>query len=217
MKKQPKLNIIKAALGTNGISDTDFVPRLTAVHDGMLNSPAFPTPPVDMAGYKAAIDAYAGAIKDALDGGKAAKTELEKRRADVTIMYRLLGHYVELTCKDDMNTFVLSGFVAAPKPQRALEQPVAVPAIASVDPAANTGQLAVSIKAVSKARHYDVRFAPAPAAGAAVTWTTILVAKAKPATTINNLTPGTVYTFQVRAFGNLGYSDWSDPVSRMCN
>ena len=31
-----------------------------------------------------------------------------------------------------------------------------------------------------------------------------------------NLAPGTIYTFQVRAFGTLGYTDWSNPVQRMC-
>jgi chitodextrinase len=34
---------------------------------------------------------------------------------------------------------------------------------------------------------------------------------------VNGLTPGTTYVFQVRAVGgSTGYSDWSNPVSRMC-
>jgi hypothetical protein len=34
---------------------------------------------------------------------------------------------------------------------------------------------------------------------------------------ITGLTPGTTYVFQVRAVGgSTGYSDWSNPVSRMC-
>jgi hypothetical protein len=33
---------------------------------------------------------------------------------------------------------------------------------------------------------------------------------------IANLTPGTMYTFQVRALGLLGYTNWSDPVNRIC-
>jgi hypothetical protein len=34
---------------------------------------------------------------------------------------------------------------------------------------------------------------------------------------INGLTPGTTYVLQVRAIGgSTGYSDWSNPVSRMC-
>jgi hypothetical protein len=213
-KKAPKLAIIKPVLTTTGVSDADFVSRLNAIHDGMLNNPAYPAPTVDMAGFKAAIDAYTAAVAAALDGGKAAITARDKRRADVTIMFRLLGHYVEVACKNDMNTFVSSGFVAVPKPQRTAAQPVAVPAVASVDQGA-TGQLLVTIKAVAKARSYDLRFAPVAAAGAAITWTTMAVATVKPAVQINNLTPGTTYTFQVRAFGKLGFSDWSDSVNRM--
>jgi hypothetical protein len=32
---------------------------------------------------------------------------------------------------------------------------------------------------------------------------------------VENLTPGTTYMFQVRAYGKLGYTDWSQPVQRM--
>jgi hypothetical protein len=215
MKKQPKLAIIKPVLGTTGISDTDFIARLNAVHEGLTNNPAYPSPPVDMAGFKAAIDAYSAAVAASLDGGKAAITARDKRRADATLMYRLLGHYVESASKGDMNTFVSSGFVAEAPKQRGAAQPVAVPVIGSVDQG-STGQLVVTIKPVAKARSYNVRFAPVPVAGAAITWTTVEVATTKPPTPISNLTPGTTYTFQARAFGKLGFSDWSDAVNRMC-
>ena len=43
-----------------------------------------------------------------------------------------------------------------------------------------------------------------------------LLPTTKPPTVLNNLTPGGTYTFQVRAYGKLGYSDWSEPVNRMC-
>ena len=76
--------------------------------------------------------------------------------------------------------------------------------------------IVVTIKAVTKARSYELRYAPVPAAGASINWTTIVVATVKPATLLNNLTPGGTYTFQVRAFGKLGFSDWSDSVNRMC-
>jgi hypothetical protein len=215
-KKVPTLNIIKPVLGTSGVSDADFISRLNAVHDGMNNNAAYPSPPIDMAGFKAAIDAYSAAVAAALDGGKSAITARDKRRADVTIMFRLLGHYVEVACKNDMNTFVSSGFVAVAKHAKTPAQPVAVPAIGAVDQGSNSGQLVVTIKSVPKARSYDLRYAPVPAAGAAITYTTVALATAKPAVTINNLTPGTTYTFQVRAFGKLGFSDWSDGVNRMC-
>jgi len=64
-----KLDIIKPALGVTHITDGDLLSRLNAVHDGMLNNPANLSPPIDMPGFKAAIDAYTAAA--ALDGGKA--------------------------------------------------------------------------------------------------------------------------------------------------
>jgi hypothetical protein len=215
-KKAPKLNIIKPVLGTSGVSDADFITRLNAIHDGMNNNPAYPSPTVDMPGFKAAIDAYSAAVSAALDGGKAAITARDKQRANVTIMFRLLGHYVEVASKDDMNTFVSSGFVAVIPPAKTPAQPVAVPTISGVAQGSNSGQLAVTIKSVPKARSYDLRYAPVPAAGAVITWTVISVATTKPATTISNLTPGTIYSFQVRAFGTLGFSDWSDSDNQMC-
>ena len=32
---------------------------------------------------------------------------------------------------------------------------------------------------------------------------------------IGNLTPGTTYSFQIRALGRLGYTNYSDAVNRM--
>jgi len=207
-----KLNIIKPALGVNQMPDGDLLARLNAVHDGMLNNPAYPSPPVAMAAFKAAIDAYTAAAAAALDGGKSAITERDKRRADAVILLRLLGHYVEVECKGDPTTFVSSGFVAATR-QRTPSQPVSIPSIVKIDQG-TTGQLLVTIQSV-KARSYELRYAPAPASGATVDWTTIVVPSTKPATPINNLIRGTNYTFQVRAFGKLGFSDWSASVERM--
>jgi hypothetical protein len=129
-------------------------------------------------------------------------------------MFHLLGHYVEVACKNDMNTFVSSGFVAATKGQRGQPEPVSVPSIGAIEHG-NSGELVVTINPVAKARLYDLRWGAAAAQGAGINWTTISVATTKPPLRFNNLTPGTSYTFQVRAFGNTGYSDWSDPVSRM--
>jgi hypothetical protein len=212
---KPKIPIIKPVLGVIGVSDGVLLQRLTAVHDGMFNNPAYPTPPVDIAVFKAAIDAYNSASAAVPEGGKAAITLRDKRRTEVIVMFRLLGHYVEANCKNDMNTFVSSGFVASKTGQRTPPQPVAVSSIVSVDQG-NSGQLLVSIQPVAKARSYELRSGLVPAAGGSMNWTTTQVASTKPATPINNLTPGGTYTFQVRAFGKLGFSDWSSSVEKMC-
>src|SRR2546426_12072388 len=111
-KAKTQLNSIKPQLGVTELADGDLLARLNAIHDGLLNNPAFPNPPIDMPGFKAAIDAYTAAATAALDGGKNAIAERNKRRTDAIVMMRPLGHYVEVACKGDTKAFVSSGFVA---------------------------------------------------------------------------------------------------------
>jgi hypothetical protein len=211
-----KLIVIKPSLGFVGISDTDLILRLNAVHDGMLNNPAFPTPPVDMPTFKTAIDSFTTAAAAMLDGGKSATIERDKRRGEVIAMLRLLGHYVEANSKNDLSTFASSGFDPIPTAQRTPAQPVSAPPIKSVTPGI-PGQLLVLWNSMDGAAFYVVRGAQSPAAGATANWTEQTVVGTRPATPFDNLTPGTKYTFQVRAYGKLGFSEWSDPVERMCN
>ena len=171
-----KLPIIKPQLGFVGMSDNDLLKRLNAVHDGMLNNPAYPSPPIDMPGFKAAIDAFTAAAAAAVnDGGKSSIVERDKRRKDVIIMFRLLGHYVEGACKNDMKTFVSSGFAVDPGRPKTPAGPVSAPLIVAVDQGLK-GQLVITIKKVANARHYEGRYAAVPAAGATENWTIQTVA-----------------------------------------
>jgi hypothetical protein len=210
-----KLNIIKPFLAINAMPDAEVLRRLTSVHDGILKNPAYSLPPVDMAAFKAVIDAYNTAAAAAQhDGGKNAVTERDKLRLEALSMYRLLGHYVETESKNDMNTFVSSGFQAASTPMKIPAQPVATPFVESIEQG-NTGQFLVKIKRVAYARHYEVRYTSPPAAEAMPNWTTFLIPTTKPPVVINNLTPGTIYTIQVRAYGKMGFSAWSGSAERM--
>src|SRR5207249_8564245 len=119
---------------------------------------------------------------------------------------------IELGFTGQPTSFVPRGYVAATR-QRTPSQPVSIPSIVKIDQG-TTGQLLVTIQSV-KARSYELRYASAPASGATVDWTTIVVPSTKPATPINNLIRGTNYTFQVRAFGKLDFYDWSASVERM--
>jgi hypothetical protein len=79
-----------------------------------------------------------------------------------------------------------------------------------------SGQLLVSIKPVRRAKSYELRYGAAGTGGAApAAWSTLMVPKAKTAVPINGLTPGTMYAVQVRAYGQLGYTQYSDSVTRM--
>src|SRR3989442_14087439 len=90
-----KLPILKPVLGVAGMSDNDLLSRLNAVHEKMLNNPAYPSPPVDMAGFKGAIDAFTPAGAATLERGKNATLARDKRGTDAHIKFLLRRAYVE--------------------------------------------------------------------------------------------------------------------------
>ena len=107
---------IKAKLGMHGVADSNVVTALNASYNGVLNNPAYPTPPIDLVSYKAGIDKFSALVVDAEDGGKKAISAKDKQRGVVVKMYTLLGHYVEGACNGDLATFNSSGFTQALKP-----------------------------------------------------------------------------------------------------
>ena len=67
--KQTLLNILKSTLGATVLPDSDFLAHLNTVYDAMLKNPSCLNPPVDMAGLKSTIDAYAAAVSAAARRG----------------------------------------------------------------------------------------------------------------------------------------------------
>jgi hypothetical protein len=188
---------------------------VNGVDKGLDGNAAYANPPIPIASFKTAIDAYSASMAAAADGSQKAIADRTKKRDELVIMLRLLGHYVEAACNRDMATFLTSGFQPAAS-TRTPPQALPVPTITKVDQG-NAGQLLVSIKPVTKARNYDIRYAAMTGTPVAPgPWTTVTAPSAKQATAIGNLTAGTTYTFQARAYGKLGYTDWSDSVMRMC-
>jgi hypothetical protein len=128
-------------------------------------------------------------------------------------MLRKDAHYAEGACNQDMAAFLLSGFKAATVGPVA-PQPLAQPTIKSVDHG-NSGELVVAMTKVDHAKVYQVHFGVSVAGATPAAWTEVTLPNSKPAT-ISSLTPGTTYQFQVRAYGALGWTAWSDPITRMC-
>ena len=211
---QIKLPIIRASLRYNKLTDPEFLTRLNAVLSGTFSNPRFTTPPVDAATFKAGIDGFAATITDASDGSKKAIAARVKKRQEMSVMMRHLGVYVEVASNGDMDTFLSSGFEPAAT-ARSAPQPLAQPAIGRIDQGI-TGQLLVNVTPVKGARQYEVRYAPVSAGGTPGTWIVITLPSAKQATALNGLSAGTLYTFQVRGYGKLGYTEWSDALNRMC-
>jgi hypothetical protein len=213
MATKPKM--IRPLDGFSVASDAEVVSRATAVQTKLTGNANFPTPPVDLAALKTAIDSLSALIAEALDGSKKVIAEKNKQRHAVIKMLRLLGRYVEYNCKDDMAIFQSSGFQAV-STARNTTQPLSEK-IRKVGHGANSGQIAVWLRAVRGASSYELRSGAAGSGGAPpASWTNQVVTSIKGPVTLSGLTPGTTYVFQARALLKKGYTDWSDSVTLMC-
>jgi hypothetical protein len=177
----------------------------------MTGNVAFGTPPVTMAALKEANDTLTVLAAAAADGGKTAIGQKNKQQAAAVKMLEQLAHYVEANSNDDPVTFQSSGFTLAPS-TRAPATVLPVPVLGNVNQG-NTGQMSVQVQRVPKALSYNLRYAPVGAGGAPGNWTTLPMTSTK--ITISGLTPGTAYVFQVQALGKLGYTEYSDAVTRI--
>jgi len=191
-----------------------LVSRLTQIHDKMAGNPAFSNPPVDLAVFLTAITTYSASVVAALDGSKQVKAIMKKQREGLVKMAEQLGHYVEAASNNDPVTFTSSGFEIR-STARVPTPPLAQPPINSVDQG-KSGEMLVNVGPVQNARIYEVEYAPVSTGGTSPVWTKMTVATVRKPVPVQDLTPGTTYLFHVRAFGTPGFTDWSQPVQRMC-
>src|SRR5262245_10775528 len=205
---------IRALVGIRKMPEGTIKDLLAGSLKGLTeNAKVFSKLPIELAAYQAAIDAYEAAIPAALDGSKTAVANKNKLLETAIGMYVELAHHVEANCDNDLATFLLSGFQPASS-TKTPPQPLDQPSI-TVEPGPVTGQMKAKIESVPNALSYHLHFAPVPSGGGApATWTDQIITSTKP-TIIKDLTPGTIYTFQVRALGRLGFTNWSDAVNRM--
>jgi hypothetical protein len=105
---------IKASVGFKKSTAKDVLARANAVYEGVFTAKDdYPNPPVDQATLKSQIDGLSGGITAALDGGKRAIAARDYLKEVVIKSLRQLGHYAEENCKDEMQTFLKSGFQPA--------------------------------------------------------------------------------------------------------
>ena len=152
-------NKIKAKLGLQGVSDTDAVKAFMTSYNGLLNNPKYPNLPVDLPTYKAGIDQFSALIVDAEDGGKKAISAKDKRRIEMTKLYTLLGHYVEMACNDDLAAFNTSGFTQVAAKVKTAPVPLTEAKFSWIDRGPNSGDVVVLPEAQTGAVAFDVRYA----------------------------------------------------------
>ncbi len=204
-------------LGFNQLTDANLLTTGYAAQKGLLPGPGAPNPsftktPVDPAVLKTELDTLAAYMAAAKDGGRKAVALKNSQRKVVVSMLRQLAVYVEANCNGDLATLLSSGFKAksglktATKP---LDQPGVRKIVQGI-----SGQLLMTILTVAGAWSYELHYAVLTGTTPGA-WTTVTVTSVKVPVSINNLTPGTTYAFQVRALGMAGFTDWSDVVTRM--
>ena len=192
-----------------------MVARANAVLGGIFTAKDdYPLPPIAEASLKGQTDALSAAMAAALDGGKKAIAERNHEKEVVIKSLRLLGHYAQENCKEDMTTFLKSGFQAVTT-ARTLAQPLSE-WIRKIVPGKHSGQMLVSLVARPDAWAYQVRFTPVGPGGTPGTWIDEPVVNTKRPALVTGLTPGTTYAIQVRAITDSGYSDWSESITRIC-
>ena len=206
--------LIKAALGFTQARPEEVLATGYNVLKNLIGNVNFTNVPVDLNVLKTTLDAFSISIGEAKDGGRKAILLRNQQGEDIVRMLRALASYVDIHCKDDMNIFLTSGFqprsYSRSAPQ-ALDQPM----ITDVEQGPS-GTLLAWIMRVRRARTYEFRFGAVGSGGATPTsWSTQTVANARSAATIGGLTPGTTYAIQVRAYGQLGDTEWSNSATRM--
>jgi hypothetical protein len=209
-----KPKIVRPQLGFMRLTNDAFMTRVTTIIKGIDGNPKFPAPPITAADLTNATDALATSMAGCLDRSRKALADRSQKRSELTLMLRTLGHYVEITSAGDESTLLSSGFDVASTTRNRTLQPLAQPYIVKINQG-TSGQLLVVARSVNKARSYDLRYAVVAAGGVISSYTTLMVPTVKKTQVFNGLLPGTIYAFQIRAFGRLGHTDWSDPVQRM--
>jgi len=194
-------------------SAEQLVTMAGAVITGLTNNPASPAPTVDLKTVQAAADYLNAALAAQTHGGTAATAEKNNKQEALITILRKLKHYVEDNCGNDLAVLLSSGFQAAATTRN--RSPLANPSILSVD-LGNSAELMLKVTPIARAKCYEVRMAAVGTGNVPAPWQTAGLFTAS-RIMIANLVPGTIYVFQVRAVGgSTGYTDWSNPVSRMC-
>jgi hypothetical protein len=195
-------------------SAEQLVATAATIIASLTGNAAFPSPPVDLKAVQAAIDDLNSAIVAQAHGGPAATAEKRHKQDVLKALLRQLKHYVEDHCGNDVAAVLTSGF--QPALINRTRMPLDNPAILAVD-LGISGELVLKVTPIARVRCYEVRFAAMGADNVPVSWQTAGLFTNSRSMTVGNLTPGTAYTFKVRAVGgSTGYSEWSNPVSRMC-
>lgn len=214
-KKMPQIRVL---LNFASASDPGLVVKGQAVHGSLYTSPLWAVPPnpaipVTAAALETALSDFSIADAAATQGGPADTAMKNVKREALISLLRQLASYVQDNHGNDLSKLLASGFEAVSTNRTSV--PLSTPSIKEIVNGISC-QLIVRAGRVDNARAYEVRYALVGPDDAPGPWQSGQLFTSARGMKIGGLTPGGMYTFQVRAIGgSTGYSDWSDPVSHM--
>lgn len=195
-------------LGFARLPDPELSTFSETVVTKMNGNPGYLTPIVPLANLTTAKNTFDAAIVAAAQGGTQLTAAKNAARGELVVLLRAQAAYVQSIAQDDQALLLSSGFWA--NNTERTRKPLPKPAITNIDNIAST-QLMLKVSPLDNARSYEVRVR-----SGAQDWKNAGVFTNSRGMLLPDLTPGTTYGIQVRGVGgSLGYSDWSDPVSRM--
>jgi hypothetical protein len=200
--------IYRVSLGFGQFPDGPLESFTGGIIKCMTGNAAYTDPVIPLTDLTAKVGVFHDALAAMAQGGTQATAYKNQVRAELIAMLKQLAYYVQNACNNDLSVLLSSGFQVASTNRTRL--PLPQPAILLLTNPMS-GQLGLRISPLANARSYEVRYQTG--GGSFVAAGTFTSTRG---VVVNGLTPGVVYTLQVRGVGgSTGYSDWSDPQSRM--
>ena len=198
----------RVAMSFAKLADTRIDLFANSVILNLTGNPAYPNLPVSLADLQSTTDAYASALADAQFGGRIATAIKKEARGRLVARLRDTAHYVQIIAKNDLATLLSSGFTAIDR--NTAQTPVDRPVMLKASNQHST-QLWLRARGVANARSYQLRFKAGDGE-----WQDGGYFSQARRIVVTGLTPGTVYTVQLRAIGgSTGASDWSNELAIM--
>ena len=213
------------SLGYNRLSDP-LVDEITGnIITCMAGNAAFKNPPIPITPVTSSApipgvpvvvtpdvttlrQAFSAAVQAALGGGVALTAAKNAARQALCDALDTLAVFVQSVARYDTAMLLSSGFV--PTSTNHAQSPLPTPSITAIENESSHALL-VRVSPLVNARGYEVQMKTGEGA-----WQNLGIFPQARRIELTNLTPGTVYTVQVRGIGGSKYySDWSDPSSHM--
>ena len=203
------MSTIHVSLAFTQLPDAELDEFAAGVITNLTGNASFPTPAISLAALGTARTNFVNAMAAMAQGGTAATAAKNAARETLVGLLRQVALYVQGAADNDLTVLLSSGFAAASTNRT--PSPLETPSIVKILNEAST-QLVLRVTPITNAKAYETRYSTTPGQ-----WQSGGISTQARRIVIEGLTPGTTYTFSVRAVGgSTGFSDWSDPVSHMC-